>query len=140
MIEIHNDGPAISGTNYWDTEHAGAGYFYLSWNAGAARLLVPDTRVGEIAEMRTGEYVILSYGPWTDQGGRPAWELLWEDGSDAPYALHLVEEQTDRRPPEADQGGGLIVTAWTRGGLAATWPGKYRRVREIPCLRPWSEH
>lgn len=138
MIEIHNNGPAISGTNYWDTEHAG--YFYLSWNAGAARLLVPDTRVGEIAEMRTGEYVILSYGPWTDQGSRPAWELLWEDGSDSPYAIHLVEEQTDRRPPVEDQGGGLIVTAWTRAGLVATWPGKFRRVREIPCLQPWSEH
>jgi hypothetical protein len=35
-LEIHNDGPAIVSSNYWDTELAKAGAVFLSVNAGAA--------------------------------------------------------------------------------------------------------
>ena len=44
MIMIGNDGPLIARTNYFETELAKNGYFYLSWNAGAARLLVPESQ------------------------------------------------------------------------------------------------
>lgn len=46
MITISNDGQKIVSTNYWDTEHAKRGFLYLSWNAGAGRLLLPDTNQG----------------------------------------------------------------------------------------------
>lgn len=139
MIVINNAGQAIASTNYWQTEHAMAGLFYLSWNAGAGRLLVPDLMRGELREMRSARLVIVSSGPWTDQGGRPAMELLWEDGSDNPYCLHLVREQTDRTIPEADQGK-MVIAAWTRHGKAAEWPAKYRKVSALPCLDPWTDH
>lgn len=140
MITIENKGQRLVATNYWDSDHARAGYLYLSWNAGAARLLVPDSQKPLIREMKTGKYVIVSRGPWSDQGGRDGLELLFEDGSDAPFAVHLVADQTDRLLPEENQGGGFVVSVWTRGGKKLRLPGKYRRVDIIPCMQPWREH
>lgn len=137
MLAIKNAGQNIIETNYWDSEHARRGYCYLSWNAGAARLLLPDALKGELREMRGANCVIVSRGPWHEQGGREALELLFEDGSDSPYCLHLVAEQTDRLLPEDNQGGGFVVTVWTRGGEKLRLPGKYRTVAAVPCLDPW---
>ena len=138
MLTISNKGQALADTTYWDSDHARAGLLYLTWNAGAARLLIPDTAKPMLREMKGAREVIVSRGPWTDQGNRDALELLWEDGSNEPFCVHLVAEQTDRLIPEYQQGGGFVVTAWTRGGLKARWPGKYRVVPQIPDLTPWS--
>lgn len=139
MLQIENKGQAITSTNYWDSDHAKAGYCFLSWNAGAARLLLPDALKPALMDMRGSKYVIVSRGPWTAHGGREALELLFEDNSDSPYCLHLVAEQTDRLLPEDNQGGGFAVTVWTRGGEKLRLPGKYRTVAAIPCLEEWSE-
>jgi hypothetical protein len=138
MLEIHNKGQAIASTNYWESDYNAAGYCYLSWNAGAARLLLADSLKGALREMRSAKYVIVSRGKWREQGDREALELLFEDESDSPYCLHLSMEQTDRQLPEINQGGGFFVTVWTRGGEKLRLPGKYREVSEIPCLEPWS--
>lgn len=141
MIKIINDGQRIIETNYWDSEHAQAGFCFLSWNAGAARVLLPDSMLpAALNEMRTAKCAIVSRGPWTDQGGRDSLEVLFEDGSDSPYCLHLVAEQTDRMLPEDNQGGGFVVTVWTRHGEQLRLDGKYRAVGEIPCLDPWIVH
>lgn len=140
MITIENKGQAIVATNYWQTEPGVRGLLYLSWNAGAGRLLVPDACKSFLREMKGAKYVIVSRGPWTQQGGRDALELLWEDGSNNPFCIHLVAEQTDRLLPATDQGEGLAIAAWTRSGLKGRWPGKYREVDEIPCLKPWKGH
>ena len=137
---IQNRGQAILSTDYWDTPHALAGYLYLSWNAGAGRLLIPDSQKLLLNEMRPARYVIVSRGPWPEHSNREALELLFEDDSDAPFCLHLVAEQTDRLLPDTDQGGGFVIAAWTRGGLKQRWPGRYRRVDQLPCLQPWSSH
>ena len=140
FITISNRGQAIEDTNYWDHPNAQAGYFYLSWTAGAARLLVPDNQKLSVREMRSAKYVIVSRGPWHDQGGREAVELLFEDESDCPYCLHLVAEQCDKLIPAAEQGGGFVMTVWTRGGLKLRLPAKYRMVDAIPCMKEWSKH
>lgn len=138
MIMIRNQGQRIISTDYWDSEHAQAGYFFLSWNAGAARILVPDSQKSVLREMRGAKYVIVSRGPWaTEQGPRDALELLWEDGTDSPFCIHLLAEQCDRAIPETEQGGGFVVAAWTRSGQKHRWPGKYRQVDCIPFLEPW---
>lgn len=138
MLELVNSGQEITSTNYWDSPHAARGYCYLSWNAGAARLLLPDSLSGTLPEMRTASEIIVSRGPWHDHGGRDAIELLFEDGSSVPYCLHIVAEQTDRLLPEDNQGGGFVVAVWTRSGKKIERPGKYRVVSGIPCLEPWS--
>lgn len=140
MYRFDNEGQRLLATNYWDSEAAQAGYCFLSWNAGAARLLLPDSRKAEwLPEMRSAKEVLVSRGPWTDQGGRQALELLFGDGTDSPFCIHLVAEQCDRLIPETDQGSGFVVAVWTRGGVKLRLPGRYRVVDKIPCLLPWIE-
>ncbi len=138
-ITITNRGQAIESTNYWDSQQAAAGFFFLSTNAGAMRLLVPDSHARQVREMRGAHFVIVSRGPWVDQGGRDAIELLFEDGSDSPYCIHMLADQCDRIAPDAEQGGGFVVTVWTRAGEQLRMPGKYRVVNALPCLDPWVE-
>ncbi len=140
MLLIGNKGQAISSTNYWDSEPAKSGFCFLSWNANAARLLVPDFLESSILEMRSAKYVIVSRGPWPEQAGREALELLFEDDSDSPYCVTLGAENTDRLLPKKDQGGGFVFTVWTRSGEMLRLPGKYRVVKTIPCLAPWRSH
>ncbi len=54
MFFIENEGQAVTRTDYWQSVQAQAGYVYLSWNAGAARLLVPDAAKHLLREMRGG--------------------------------------------------------------------------------------
>jgi hypothetical protein len=140
MIQIENKGQVIVSTNYWDSEYARNGYVFLSWNAGAARLLLPDSRREFLREMKPARYVIVSHGPCIEAGGKPAYELLFEDESDAPFSVQIGEEQTDRRIPESEQGGGFAVTVWVRGKERLRFSGRYRAVNEIPCLERWVSH
>ena len=137
MLQIANDEKLITYTNYWELEHAKAGYFYLSWNAGSARLLVPESQENQIKEMKTAQYVVVSRGKFQD---RDALELMFEDNSDSPYCIHLVTEQCDRLLPETDQGSGFTVDIWTQKGMQASFDGKYRAVDSLPYLGPWVNH
>lgn len=123
MITFRNKGQAIAATNFWDSAPAQAGYCFLTWNAGAARLLLPDPQKALLPEMRGARSVIISRGPWTDQGGRDALELMFEGKRETPFCLHLVAEQADRLVPEEQVGGGFVVTVWTPGRREAALPG-----------------
>ena len=137
FISIANRGQAIASTNYWDMEHAKAGLIFLSWNAGAGRVLIPDVQKPLLRQMKGAKSVIVSGGPWPDRGGRDAWELMWEDYSEAPFAIHLLAEQSDRLLAETDLGKGFTISVWTRGGMKGRWPGRYRRVDQIPYMQAW---
>ncbi|MDR2092310.1 MAG: hypothetical protein LBP58_03185 [Azoarcus sp.] len=143
-MTIINRGQVIEKTDYFDTPQARAGFLFLSWNAGAARILLPDSQAHMLREMKTGKTVIISRGPLVDHDGRDAIELLFEDDSDAPFSAHLLIEQTDRNLPETNQGGGFVVTVWSRHGGSLRerlrLPGKYRTVASLPCLEPWISH
>jgi hypothetical protein len=140
LLTIRNDGQEIVETSYWDSAQCKSGYCYLSWNAGAGRLLLPDALAAALTDMRAASCVIVSRGRWREQGNRDALELLFEDGTDSPYCVHLVAEQTDRLLPDTDQGGGFVIIVWTRDGAQLRLPGKYRSVASIPCLDPWQAH
>jgi hypothetical protein len=136
LLQIENDGPDITATNYWDIEHAKRGYFFLSLNAGCVRLLVPDSKVSEIQEFKTARFAILSRGPWPEMGQTDALELLFEDFSDSPYALHLSIGQCDMLPGGE---GDWKLAVWSRDGKQYECELKYRHVDQIPCLKPWEE-
>jgi hypothetical protein len=135
QLTIENDGQDIRETNYWQSEHARRGYVYLSWNDGAARLLVPQALEVELAEMRAAISVIVSRG---HMNGRDALELLFEDGSDNPYCIHLGSEQTDRLLPASEQGRSFDFTVWTANGKQLQLPARYR-VASLPYLKPWQD-
>lgn len=137
MLEIENDGQAILSTNYWTSDYAARGLAYLSWNAGAARLLVPKIGRTWLAEMRGAESVIVSIGPWPATGGKDGVELLFEDHSSTPFALHLSHEQTDRVLPAREHGASFTVIVLCQGDDALYFPGLFPRVPTIPFLKPW---
>ncbi len=62
MFSVVNEGQAIKHTDYWQSEQARSGYLFLSWDAGAARLLVPDASEALLKEIRGAQYVIISKG------------------------------------------------------------------------------
>jgi hypothetical protein len=137
FFKIENNKQQIVNTNYFDTEHAEKGYFYLSTNAGCVRLLVPDSQTSAILEFQAAKYVTFSVGPWLDQGRDIGLELLFEDFSDSPYALHMIPEQCDMLP---NGKGEWTFAVWTRDGKQFECPLRYRRVKEIPCLKEWKEN
>ena len=56
-----NNGPLLISSNYWESDLARAAYLYLSINAGAFRLLVPESQRSIISDMRHGaKYVVVS--------------------------------------------------------------------------------
>lgn len=138
MLHIINDGPAIRNTNFWDSEHARRGLFFLSWNAGSGRLMVPDSQRNMLKEMKTAEYLILSRGPWPMGGKSEAYELLFEDHSDCPFSINIGHEQTDRLIPKSEAGREFNFSIWTRDGLYLELKGRYRVVNRIPNLKAWA--
>lgn len=68
-------------------------------------------------------------------------EIVWDDGSDDPFALHLSPESFDLLPGEPPADQEWIVSAWdTKKGRphkAVERICHWRRVAAIPCMRPW---
>lgn len=140
MIIFRNDGTQIAHTNYWTSDLAKAGYAFLSYNAGAARLLLPPALAPAVEEMKLAREVILSVGHWPAKQADGV-EVMFEDDSDSPWALHMSLEQCDRRLPEDNQGGGFFVSVWTEDlGEVFRLPARFRKVAQIPCLAPWQAH
>lgn len=140
---ITNHGPLIEASDYWESEYAARGVVYLSVNAGAFRLLLPDVlKPLLLDDMRSAREVVVSRGPWPEQGRDDALELLFDDGSTAPFSLHMGLEQVDRLPLDSDAGKQWIASVWTaprrgRPQKALERKAYYRRVDRLPCLRPY---
>lgn len=134
-----NNGPEILSSTFWQSEGARRGIFHLSSNAGAFRLLVPQVQESVIAEMRTAREVVVSRGPWPAQRKDDALEILFDDGTDNHFALHLSIEQTDRLPLAENAAQKWTFTAWTlQGGEPAkvlTLDCYYRLVPDLPYLK-----
>jgi hypothetical protein len=133
VITIRNNGPELVATDFFDSAGARQGLCYLSWNAGAARLLLPDVwdNPSLLAELATGRLVVISRGKLH---GVEAYEIMFDDGSETPFAFHIDARQSDRLVPARE--GEFIATAWTRRGKVGTWPARYRIVPTLPCLQP----
>jgi hypothetical protein len=139
-ITTENHGPLIVASSYWGSDVEAAGKLWASCNAGAIRLMLPRSARELIQEMRTGKTVILSRGPWPEQRLAEAVEIMFDDGSDNPYCLHLSPESFDLLPaePPADQGWVLSVWDFKKGKphKALERPCHWRRVPRLPWLKP----
>lgn len=113
-IEVRNHGPLITQTNYWQSELAQAGKVFCSVNAGAIRVLLPPSEYSALADMRQAQYCVLSRGPWPAERKPEGVEIVFEDGSDSPYALHLVPDSFDLLPTEPEAGREWLVSVWTQ--------------------------
>lgn len=130
LLEIDNDGPEIVSTNFWETEMASRGMFFVSTNAGAFRILVPDSIKSQIPEMRKGaKHFVVSCLPsdqWTL--GSYSVEVLIEDRSDNPYVFHLDSGGIDRGIGPDSVGIEWKASVWENRG------GKPHRVFERPAF------
>src|SRR4030042_411330 len=135
FLTVENDGQAIVSTNYWQSDYAKRGFFYLTINAGAFRLLVPPSREGELADMLTASEVIVSRGPWPEHGKHDALELLFEDYSDSPYSLHITSDQVDRTPPGAARPQTFVFAVWVQTGQVKETAGRYRKGKYVQWLQ-----
>ena len=141
-LTISNDGPDIVETNYWQTDMAKAGKFYLSTNAGCFRVLVPSMHSGAVRDMRAAYTCVVSRGPYPDLRLPDALEIVFDDGSEEPWSLHLSPASCDRMPLDQDTAQAWTLAVWvhrvgTTGRKALEKPCHYRRVRRLPDLRPW---
>ncbi len=133
-ITIGNNGQQITDTNYWNHDYCKKGYFFLSWNAGACRLLVPDDQKNNITEMETGKEIIISRGLLN---GKESYEILFEDFSDSPFSIHVGTDQSDRLIPFIK--GKFTFSIWTKEGKVKSFKARYRIVEKLPCLKAWGE-
>lgn len=135
MIRVENHGPLLRATNFWDSELARAGKFFVSVNAGAIRVLLPPAQYRLLADMRTARECVLSRGP------RDEVEILFDDDSDSPFALHLTPASFDLLPAAPEPGREWVLTVWTdKDGephKALERVCHWRRVKRIPCLEAW---
>lgn len=134
FIAISNDGPEIRTTDYWTSDLAAIGNSFLSWNAGAARLLLSQRMAADIAGMKAADHVIISRGSLAGFGP-DALEVLFDDGSDTPYCVHLARSHYDHLIAQSSSGP-TGFTAWTMEGKAFALPAWYRVVRHLPDLSP----
>jgi hypothetical protein len=140
-IAIQNHGPVIISSNYWESELAQQGKIFVSVNAGAIRVLLPPQSYGWLSDMRTARECVLSRGPWPAESKPEGIEIMWDDRSDSPFALHLTPESFDMLPAEPEAGREWICSTWTakdgrpHKSLERICP--WRRVARIPWLRAW---
>lgn len=115
IIIIKNDGKEIKSTNYFDSELNKHGKYYVSLNAGAFRLLIPDQYVNEIKqELRLAKKIVITRKALQIGGGLQGFEILLDDESDDPYTLQFSENSFDRLPEKTDENKYFAFSAWIR--------------------------
>lgn len=138
QLAIQNDGPLILQTNFWETDWSANGLCFVSLNAGHFRLLLPPSVEQYLPDMQAAREVVISRGQWT-QHRREGMELLFDDGSANPFAIHCFPQQFDRLPLPEYAGREAVLTVWAnRTGPTnmLSRPAYYRIVPAIPYLLP----
>jgi hypothetical protein len=101
MITIGNNEKLITNTDYWNSEAAAFGYVYLSTNADAVRLLLPDLSGLNIHDIKQSKLVVISVGRHTDFNAFMA-EVVFNEGSKSPYVIYVALNQFEKIPTEQD--------------------------------------
>lgn len=141
---IKNNEKNIESTDYWRAQPAQAGKFFFSFNANSCRVLFPRIEKSVLQDMKAAHSITLSLGPAPLMGGRMAYEILFDDGTFNPYALHTTLEASDRIISQHEDGNALEISIWTekrKGKSLKTVcvfrrKGRFRVVSEIPCMEP----
>jgi len=133
-LTITNAGKKVESRNYFDSEQARQGKMYFSVNAGCILMLLPDNMHNLIPEFQTGKRIIISRGPLPEFGREDSFEIMFDDASDNPFALHVGMNQWDMIPKK-DNGWEFAI--WTRQRCVLQKKCYYRVVESLPCLKPW---
>lgn len=91
FITISNKSKKIESTNYWESDLARSGYFFVTGNAGCLRVLVPKKHENYIEEMRTAKRVLIE--PSLLHDPKKVLDFVFDDETDAPFTLSISKEQ-----------------------------------------------
>jgi len=146
VVATMNNGQLITSCTYWGCEREKMGFYYVTPNAGAVRLICPRSQESTITEMRTATEVVMTRGlaPMlreTDDDVIPqGMEIMFEDNTSYPFALTLNLNQFQHLPSEDDIGRELVFTVWKQSGIspqmALKCPCYYRTASSLPYLKP----
>ena len=139
IITITNRGPDIAATDYWNSPAFLRGILHLPTNAVAFRLLIPRGMEDVLNEMATAKTVAITRGSWVDPPHPEAVELLFDDGSDSPFVIHIGADQCTTMPPASEHGRECVFTAWTaprRNGprKALERPAVFQIAKRVPTI------
>jgi len=137
-MRVQNDNERIVDTNYWGSNIESKGFFYLSPNAGAFRLLVPENQSASIADILTGGKAVITYGFHRTQF-RFMYEIMFDDDSECPFAIWISSNQVEREfaiEEAAIKDRPLIV--YRKGCIeVARMPVYFRTSPVLPYLKRW---
>lgn len=119
MFSIANNHQAIKTTTYWETDEAQAGYCYLSQNAAALRLLVPEARRDWLPLIMTGKKVTIEGSVLI----RGCFDIVFEDGTDAPFCIALSRGLMDCALWKTKS---VPFTVWNESGLVKSFVAKIK--------------
>lgn len=115
MLIIENDDQNIISTNYYESEFNKYNKFFVSLNAGAFRLLIPERYSNEIQqELKLAQSIKITWKIIPYMREHEGFEILFDDTSDDPYLLQLSKNSFDRLPAEEDINKWFIFSAWIK--------------------------
>ena len=133
MLTIVNDGQKIRETNFWQLS---TNKFWVSVNAGCMRLLVPRAMHYTIDDIKTGKEVVVSRGPMPSAGILDGMEIMFDDHTDEPFAIHVGTAAFDLVPNEEWIEREFPFHVYTETEVIH-FSAHYRVVRRLPCLKRW---
>jgi hypothetical protein len=134
MIQIENRGGEIRFTNFWTSEYARSGLYFVSINTGTVRLLVPTAMEPTLSDMKTAKQIVLTRGIYE---GRDSVEIMFDDRSDNPFVIFLEVRQFDRVWPAREDGRRCAFLIYTAKGKVWTENCYLRRIDKLPLMTPW---
>jgi hypothetical protein len=111
LITFENDEKEIIATNYYQTELNTHNKFYVSLNAGAFRLLIPETLTEKIIyELNLSKKILIFRKKLSF--GLIGFQILLDDGSSNPFIFEFTENSFDRLPIREDSGRKFTFLAY----------------------------
>jgi len=95
-LVFNSDGSELIHTNYFETQMCKDGVIFLSWNAGSARLLLPEQHHSILAEAMNQNVSHVLMRKVTLPTGADGIEMVFDDGSVCPYTVTITVDATDR--------------------------------------------
>jgi hypothetical protein len=115
-LMIENDGPEIKKTNYFESPYAKGNKFYLSFNGGAVRLLLPPILIPEFQnEWKIAKRFILTRKKMVEFGIQDGYEIWFDDKSKDPFKLQMSSNSSDRLLPKEDHDRTIPFSVWGPG-------------------------
>lgn len=145
ILLVNDQTAGIWETNYFHTPNSAAGLVFCSFWRDCFRLLVPASLAGDVQEMMTGNYCVVTRGR-SDISGRMMYEFMFEDNSSSPFCCVIEEAAFLGGVPGAGAlcRSDLSLSIWLEDPSDKNHPtaggsmlARFRASDRVPYLKPW---